>query len=167
MPLGDYVISLQPWCPGLAWWSSVYGLLVSRVQMGTHMPQLNNDILARTQPTPTLRPTFFSPSLLPISLCHPQELVVEGTVSHPWPRLWGRKVKGFIMPSPKLLAGWARAPVPVGPRVPASQGKGRSPVGGMWLNGRSRERAVLSGPVAPSLHLPSTQGPAETANSQK
>lgn len=62
MPLGGYVISFRPWSPQLAWQSSVYGLPVNRVQTGTHMPLLNDEILGQDKdqqpPTP---PYILSP----------------------------------------------------------------------------------------------------------
>lgn len=76
--------------------------------MGTHMPQLNNEILGQNTAHTHPLPHILSPKPY-TNLYHPQELAVEGTMSHPWLRLWGREVKGFIIPSEKLLSGWAKA----------------------------------------------------------
>lgn len=94
----------------IAWQALLYGALVNRVQMGTHMPVPNDQILGQnTGLLPS--PTFILQSPIAISPHHPQAFICQGTfMSHQiWAFVKGNLSQGFIMSSEKLLVGWGKA----------------------------------------------------------
>lgn len=141
---GDVIVS-QPWSPELAWWPLICRLLANRVQMGTHMPLLNDDILGQTQPPPQPPPHILSPKPYSNLSLSSSETGHGGDCESSLLRLCEREVRLGFHNFKWKSTGWSYASCVVRPLVPARE-RESGPLGkGIWVSGRNQKRVLLSG----------------------